>query len=213
MAKEAFDKLPPDRRREIERECMREFVEYGYAQASTNRIVQRLGISKGSLFYYFGGKRELYLHLLRNTLDLYIAEITAGMSEWPKELVARLRGMVALGMDLFEQRPLEYRFVMTFIDGGMDDIRSEWLAENFGDSIALLQGWLTDADFSRVQGDVTAAIRLIGWVFVGIKVEIAARIDRDVELETLRTEMLGLLDEAAPFLRRALYAEKDREDD
>jgi AcrR family transcriptional regulator len=192
---------------------MREFVEYGYAQASTNRIVQKLGISKGSLFYYFGGKRELYLHLLRSTLDLYIAEITAGMSEWPKELVARLRGMVALGMDLFEQRPLEYRFVMTFIDGGMDDIRSEWLAENFGDSIALLQGWLTDADFSRVQGDVTAAIRLIGWVFVGIKVEIAARIDRDVELETLRTEMLGLLDEAAPFLRRALYAEKDLKDD
>ena len=41
-----------------------EFSGHGYQKASTNRIVETAGISKGMLFYYFNSKKELYYDLV-----------------------------------------------------------------------------------------------------------------------------------------------------
>lgn len=37
-----------------------EFCEYGFAQASTSRIVERSGMARGSLYYHFGDKNGLF---------------------------------------------------------------------------------------------------------------------------------------------------------
>lgn len=39
------------------------FGEHGYRKASIEQIVKEAGISKGSLFYYFGSKKNFYLYL------------------------------------------------------------------------------------------------------------------------------------------------------
>jgi AcrR family transcriptional regulator len=40
--------------------AIREFVEHGYARASTNRIVESTGMARGSLYYHFGDKQGLF---------------------------------------------------------------------------------------------------------------------------------------------------------
>jgi len=66
-----FEKLPDEKREKIILFSMKEFAEYGYELASTNRIVANLGISKGSLFKYFNSKHSLYMYLVKYaTLDL-----------------------------------------------------------------------------------------------------------------------------------------------
>ena len=40
-----------------------EFLEYGYADASTNRIVERSKMARGSLYYHFGDKKGLFASL------------------------------------------------------------------------------------------------------------------------------------------------------
>ncbi|MBU0674681.1 MAG: TetR/AcrR family transcriptional regulator [Proteobacteria bacterium] len=56
-----FLNLPEEKRLRIIREAVCEFGEYGYQRASVNRIVQRLGIAKGSLYQYFTNKEALFI--------------------------------------------------------------------------------------------------------------------------------------------------------
>ncbi|MCL2562802.1 MAG: TetR/AcrR family transcriptional regulator [Oscillospiraceae bacterium] len=61
---EAFLALPEEKQKAILDAAAAEFADYGYDQASTNRIVAAAGIGKGMLFYYFGCKQELYHTLI-----------------------------------------------------------------------------------------------------------------------------------------------------
>ncbi len=53
MADTGFARLDEDKRRRIIKGAIRESAEYGFDGTSTNRIVKRVGIAKGSLFNYF----------------------------------------------------------------------------------------------------------------------------------------------------------------
>lgn len=45
--------------------ALEEFAQYSFDEASLNRIIKRSGISKGSFYYRFNKKYDLYLHLLK----------------------------------------------------------------------------------------------------------------------------------------------------
>ena len=38
-----------------------EFATHGYDGASYNKIIQKIGISKGSMYYYFENKEDLFI--------------------------------------------------------------------------------------------------------------------------------------------------------
>lgn len=60
MPSRRFDRLPPDRRAAILQAAAEEFAVHGFEAASLNRLVDRIGISKGSLYYYFDSKDDLF---------------------------------------------------------------------------------------------------------------------------------------------------------
>jgi AcrR family transcriptional regulator len=63
-----FHKLPPKQQQAILRAAFDEFATHGFGAASLNRIIDAAGISKGSMYYYFDGKEELYAHVARGEL-------------------------------------------------------------------------------------------------------------------------------------------------
>ena len=68
MPRPRFDKLPADQQQAILRVALDEFAAHGFSAASLNRIIDAAGISKGSMYYYFDGKEELYAHVAREEL-------------------------------------------------------------------------------------------------------------------------------------------------
>jgi AcrR family transcriptional regulator len=60
MPRSRFHRLEPDRQEAILAEAGTEFAERGYEAASLNRIIERAGISKGALYYYFDDKADLF---------------------------------------------------------------------------------------------------------------------------------------------------------
>jgi AcrR family transcriptional regulator len=60
-----FHKLPPEHQQDILRAALEEFAAHGFNAASLNRIIDAAGISKGSMYYYFDGKEDLYAHVVR----------------------------------------------------------------------------------------------------------------------------------------------------
>ncbi len=61
---EVFENLSEEKRQRILNAALGEFAAKGFEDASTNRIVQEAGISKGALFHYFGNKKKLFDYLM-----------------------------------------------------------------------------------------------------------------------------------------------------
>ncbi|MHA1984599.1 MAG: TetR/AcrR family transcriptional regulator [Candidatus Hodarchaeales archaeon] len=61
--------IPKDKKERIITAGIKEFAEKGYALASTNRICQNAGISKGLLFHYFETKKQFYSYLGKYLLE------------------------------------------------------------------------------------------------------------------------------------------------
>ena len=68
MAHPRFSRLAPERQQAILDVGAEEFAEHGFDGASYNRIIERAGISKGSAYYYFEGKDDLYATVLEASL-------------------------------------------------------------------------------------------------------------------------------------------------
>jgi len=69
-----FERLAAAKQKRILDAALKEFAQNGFEKASTNKIVENAGISKGSLFNYFHSKKNLYIYLLD-----YSAGIVAGL--------------------------------------------------------------------------------------------------------------------------------------
>ena len=65
MVRPRFAKLPPAQQHAILRAALDEFAAHGFHDASLNRIIDAAGISKGSMYYYFDGKEDLFAHVTR----------------------------------------------------------------------------------------------------------------------------------------------------
>ena len=81
MPTKRFENLAPERRDQILDAAQAEFLRNGYEGASLNTIIGDAGISKGSLYYYFEDKLDLYLTVLShvmNVLQSTIGGIGAG---------------------------------------------------------------------------------------------------------------------------------------
>jgi len=64
MPKDTFFNLPEEKRLLIESAATDEFGEYGFDNASINRIVAAAGIAKGSFYQYFEDKVDLFKHMI-----------------------------------------------------------------------------------------------------------------------------------------------------
>lgn len=55
--------------------ALAEFAVHGFRDASLNRIIEASGISKGSMYYYFDGKEDLYADVIRRQLEGVFADL------------------------------------------------------------------------------------------------------------------------------------------
>lgn len=83
MPKATFQHLPPEKRERFIAAALDEFALHDYRAASVSRIVDAVGIAKGSVYQYFDGKQDLYLHLVTLAAERKFAFIDASV---PKDV-------------------------------------------------------------------------------------------------------------------------------
>ena len=69
MARARFDNLEPERQEAILSAAAEEFAAHGYSGASLNRIIEAADISKGSLYYYFDDKADLFASVVEAAME------------------------------------------------------------------------------------------------------------------------------------------------
>jgi AcrR family transcriptional regulator len=89
-----------DRREELLEAGLEEFASKSYEEASLNNIIKNAGISKGTFYYHFRDKQDLYLKLLQSLVDVKM-----------EFLERRLKGYVHNeDLSIFENLKLQARF-------------------------------------------------------------------------------------------------------
>ena len=119
MVRPQFAKLPAEQQQAIVRAARDEFAGRGFHDASLNRVIEAAGISKGSMYYYFDGKEDLYAFIVRidieqlferlgpfpvpgdqsadgfwSTLEDYYLRLMTALAATP-DLAALIRGLLA----------------------------------------------------------------------------------------------------------------------
>ena len=74
---DTFHALDAEKKERIINAALDEIARKGFKKASTNAIVENAGISKGTLFYYFGSKEELFDFLCDYTIEFAKHEYAA----------------------------------------------------------------------------------------------------------------------------------------
>ncbi|HWT33007.1 MAG TPA: TetR/AcrR family transcriptional regulator [Microbacterium sp.] len=81
MARPRFHALPSERQGAILDAALDEFSAHGFAGASLNRIISVTGVSKGSMYYYFDSKEDLYADVLRRQVERLFQDVPLPVPE------------------------------------------------------------------------------------------------------------------------------------
>jgi AcrR family transcriptional regulator len=169
-----FERLPAAQRERILQACIEEFARTGYVQASTNAIVKRAGIPKGTLFYFFGSKKDLYLYVLDYAVQRFVAafgQISASLETGqPSDLFERLLHRGAARMQFVLQEPLLYQIFYNAFINTPDELQVE-MQTRFSAYAQNSQGRLTDGlDTSKFRDGIQTekAIELVNLVLEGL---------------------------------------------
>ena len=78
MPRPRFKKLEEKKKQLILDVASHEFAEHGFEKASYNAIIEKCGLSKGVMYYYFDDKRDLFNTILADANQSYLE----CMGEW-----------------------------------------------------------------------------------------------------------------------------------
>src|SRR6187455_1104509 len=108
MVRPRFARLPPEQQQVILRAALEEFAARGFHDASLNRVIEAAGVSKGSLYYYFDGKEDLYTYVTRLEFERLFAGLGpfhAPVHGGPDDFWSGLKGYYVEVMAAFSASP------------------------------------------------------------------------------------------------------------
>jgi TetR/AcrR family transcriptional regulator len=206
---ENFKRIPPEQQQRILEACLEEFARKSYEQASTNSIVQRAGIPKGTLFYFFGSKKFLYLYLIDYAVGCYIAQINSSTEELPADFFERLLARGRLRMQFALQEPLLYQFFFNALLHMPQEIREEMAVRSGGYADSSRQLLYDGLDLSKFKEDIDIekAIDLTNLVMEGIFSRYANQLSQGTPEQALAfvEKLTKQVQEYFGLLKRGLY--------
>lgn len=120
-----FKKLPEEKKKKIIDVCIKEFSEKGYINASTNNIVLKAGISKGSLFNYFDNKKNLYLYIVDYEINFYLNLMLDKIKINNPDILNRILEWAELKLSIAIEQPLAYDFFANAFINVPEELKDE----------------------------------------------------------------------------------------
>jgi AcrR family transcriptional regulator len=128
IAAERFHNLPEEKKERILTVASEEFSQKGYAGASINSIVGRLGIAKGSLFQYFGTKDGLFRFVFSRALERVKGNLRDVRDNTRRrDLSSRLSDTLLAGAWFIRRHPLFYRLYLQLLSDNTIPFRNDML--------------------------------------------------------------------------------------
>lgn len=165
-----FERIPAAEQQRILEVCIEEFSQNGYQAASTNAIVQHAGIPKGTLFYYFGSKKDLYLYVIDHAVSRFIESFSQLTGDLPDDLFERLMQRGRARMQFVVQEPRLYQLFFNAFINAPEEIQAELQSRFAGNFQSSSHRLLEGLDLSRFRDDipVAKAVELVNLLLEGL---------------------------------------------
>jgi len=130
VIRETFKNLENEKQQRILDTAVEEFASHGFRQASVNRMVQKLGIAKGSIFQYFGTKEGLFHVVFDHAVELVrrslrqVKQVTA-----ETDFFERIRRSLIAGIHFIDRYPRIYRIYLKMVFQEDFPLRAEFLQQ------------------------------------------------------------------------------------
>lgn len=187
----SFETLPNIKKDIILKVCIEEFAEYGFENASTNRMVKNIGMSKGSLFKYFNTKEELYIYIIDYAVSSITKSVTENTNKLPIDFFERLYMLAEMEFDIYVEKPLYYRLLK-----GAFSVKSH-ISQKLVKKYALQSNGFFDYIFRKAEINNTKypmdhIINLIKWVLEGYNdVCMNSNLNKEVHVDKLKSDYLS----------------------
>lgn len=201
-----FQQLAEEKKLRIINAALAEFSAKGYAAASTNAIAHQAGISKGSLFHYFGSKEKLWHWLLVYAKEIMEAALGESSGLESEDFIQSLTRASLVKLKVDQKYPaLKSFFFRVSLDHGHED--------NFlNPLIKEVQAYdqsagLRKADLQKLRSDLTLeeSLKVTCWVLEGM-----AREYHEVGLPLDEAGEKRVAGEMRSVLKKLLYKEEFR---
>lgn len=167
MPMKIFTELDNGKQERIIDAALKEFAEHGYENGSTNRIVNKCGISKGSLFKYFENKEDLYFYLIDTVSAQMAKETWIDISTLSKDLYERVIEYSVSEISWYAANPVKGRFLIGVASEMGNEIGRK-LIERYGDmSTDMYEALLKGVDMSDLHNSRREITDILRWVLTG----------------------------------------------
>ncbi len=208
--KSTFHRLEDAKRERFLAACADEFEAYGYELASTNRIVQTLGIAKGSFFKYAESKEDVFLYLVQQTLE-ELGRIQASPATYAStDLLVRAEELFRHHALYARREPVRYRLVLrayletrSKIYPKLVQLRAH-ISESSGNAV------YDGADWSIYRFPKEEILELLRLLDVGLRQGALELLREGADVATLESYMTGAFALARKMLRSGVYREEMR---
>jgi len=160
------------RRAEILDGARRAFAQYGYAGATVTRLEEATGLSRGAIFHYFAGKKDLFAAVAADVNRRYVEVMTTGgLGEALRALAKESPELITV---LFETEARLYR----------DEEFMQRLEDTSRELLPKLEEWFQEQRKTgaiRTDIDWRNLARFATMVTNGLALRVAAGDETDVE--------------------------------
>lgn len=217
MPKATFLQLPNEKRERFIAAALDEFALHDYRTASLSRIVRAAGIAKGSIYQYFEGKQDLYLHLVTLAAERKFGFIDGSLPANVAGFFERFRLTVFHGarFDFTHPRLASLLHNVTYEPSGAETraVAAQLKAASQRYLRGLVHDGLRSGDL-RPDLDVDIAVYALYQVTVALRDELSERfgfsfadaVRRGAGSPVPDDELMAVLDALVDLLRRGLAA-------
>lgn len=202
-----FDNLEPEKRERIMNAAIDEFVRNGYEKASTNEIVKKAGISKGSLFQYFHNKKALYLYVLDDVSKVTLA-ILDEMDWNERDFFIRLRDIGRIKFTVVQKYPEAFRFLKSAAEEDAEEVKPEIESRHKRMLDSGIGKIYENIDWTlfRDDMDLQKMIQIINWTMVSYGEEQRKKIP---SFHEMNREMFQEWEQYFDILKRCFYKNQE----
>jgi len=203
LLEDKLSNLDSEKKMKIINSAMEEFSKNTYDKASTNRIVENAGISKGSLFNYFQSKEKLYEYLeifsIKEMADVIVEKVN-----WEEpDVLKRIKDIALIKLEIFSKYPYLLGFFTRInANKSIDELKTiyEKYVPNIYEKV-----YYKNIDFSLFKEDIEVkeTMNILIWTFEKMGENYLKRIKSGEKIST--GEISEELDRYMKVLRKGFF--------
>lgn len=202
----AFHNIDKEKQLHIINAAIDEFVQRGYEKASTNDIVKKARISKGSLFHYFHNKKQLYIYLIDYSMQ-FINQLVKNIDWNESDLFKRIEKIGLEKLYIQQKHPHVFHFLATTKLEEADDVKEivQQKIDPYFDEVT--KDLYKNIDTSKFRDgiNIEKAIEIIHWTMNGFGEKGLSKMKTYEDIDSFVKKYMEEWREYAMILKESFY--------